>query len=124
TRFHLVFFVRAPNVERFVAITKKIVDNLNIELTEADIAFLQDFVSYAEDIKVDFPDDLKKRIVEFTKGLKSNEKDYLVDISPRLVHGIVRLATASARISLRRKVLDHDLEVAERIMKTSLEIVK
>lgn len=123
SRFHLVFFVRGPNVDRFVAITKRIVSEAAVTLTDADKEFLREFVGYAEDIEVEFPEELEEKVVEFAKALKENEKNFLVEISPRIVHGIVRLAKANARLSLRRRVLPHDLDIAQRIMKTALEVV-
>jgi replicative DNA helicase Mcm len=121
TRFHLVFLIRKPNLEQFRQITKKIVTGDMSKPNPADIKFIREYISHAEKIEtVDFPGSLQKQVVDFAEELKGNEKKFLIEISPRLIVGIVRLAKASARQQLRNLVEQKDLDRVLEIVRTSL----
>ena len=54
--------------------------------------------------------------------LKRREDEFLVEMSPRLVLGVVRLAKAHARMSLREKVTHADLKAVLDLVERSLEV--
>ena len=122
SRFHLVFLVRKPNIEEFKDITRQIISNKKTNVSEEDIRFIKGFIEYAENIEVDFPKRFETKVVEFSEEIKKNESKYLVEIGPRTIIGLTRLAKASARMKLRKKVMEDDLELAIDIMRTSLDI--
>ncbi len=122
TRFHLVFLIRKPGVEHFSRISRKIVSNDKLRINENDMSFIKNYVEYAENIDVDFPKELEQRVVDFSTQLKKDEKKYLIEISPRIVVGLIRMAKASARMSLRKKPVSEDLDKAEEIIKFGLQI--
>lgn len=122
TRFHLVFLIRKPGLERFARITKKIVQNDKMKVNINDMEFIKDYVDFAEQVDVEFPKEFEKQVVDFSTELKKNEKKYLIEISPRLVIGLMRLAKAAARMELRKTVTKEDIDKAEEIIRFGLQI--
>jgi DNA replicative helicase MCM subunit Mcm2 (Cdc46/Mcm family) len=124
SRFHLVFFIRKPDEKEFVDIAKKIVSNREKNIEVNDALFLMDYVEYSKNIDVKFDDKLKKQIVEFASKLKHDEDQFMVEVGPRIILGMMRLAKASARIEHRRVVEQKDLDRIFNLYKKSLYIKK
>ena len=122
SRFHFVFFVRRPSKEEFLKITKRLVSQEQDKVTKEDVDFIRSYVAYASKQKVAFNKELEPIITDFFDDIKSREDDYLIELSPRLVLGVVRLAKAIARVQLREMVMQDDLQEAIRIFKESLII--
>jgi replicative DNA helicase Mcm len=122
TRFHLMFIVRKPDMQQFSEISRKIVRNEKKTVAQADIDFVRQYVDRASKIKVSFPKELEDDVVAFAEKLKSNEKRYLSEISPRIVVGLMNLAKAAARMELRDKVTQQDLERVEKLVENSLSL--
>ncbi|MBN1275602.1 ATP-binding protein [Candidatus Woesearchaeota archaeon] len=120
SRFHLVFFIRRPSKDEFLTITKRIVADKEEALTPDDVRFIKDYVAYAERQPVAFNKSLEPVITDFFDDLKSREDEYLVELSPRLVLGVVRLAKAAARMRLKEKVTHADLVQVLDVLKHSL----
>ena len=87
-----------------------------------DMEFIKDYVEFAEQVDVDFPKEFEKQVVNFSTELKKDEKKYLVEISPRMVIGLIRIAKAAARMELRKTVKKEDIDKAEEIIKFGLQI--
>jgi len=121
-RFHLMFFIRPPDVARFGQITRKIVKDEKVKVREEDIEFVKDYIKYCESIIVNFPKEFENNVTEFVEYIKRREYRYLVEISPRLVIGLIRLIKASARMELRENVEQRDLDRAKEILKESLRV--
>ena len=81
-------------------------------------------MEFSQIIEVDIVDKLKKKIVDFATELKKDEEDFLVEVSPRIIIGILRLTKASARLELRNKVEEKDLERVFKLVKNSLYVRK
>ncbi|MBW2978084.1 ATP-binding protein [Candidatus Woesearchaeota archaeon] len=123
TRFHLIFLVRKPDFRRFREIADKIVSGEKKKVNEADKEFIKDYVEYTNKIeKVEFPKEMHKEIVDFVAQIKKYETKYLIEVSPRLVIGIMRLCKALAKMELREKVEKKDISRIKDIVKNSLKI--
>lgn len=122
TRFHIVFIIRKPSLRRFIDIAKKMVKQKTKELSSSDISFIKEYISYCKKIDVEFPMELQKKIVEFAGDMKERERSFVMDVSPRLIAGLMRLAKASARMQLRRAVNEEDLEKVRDILIDSLKV--
>ena len=122
TRFHLMFVVRKPDLQQFSEISRKIVRNEKKTVAQADIDFVRRYVDYAGRIKVSFPKELEDEVVAFAEKLKTNEKHYITEISPRIVVGLINLAKAAARLELRDRVTPQDLERVEQLVEKSLTL--
>ena len=122
SRFNLAFLVRKPGLEEFKEISRKIVRDQKVKVNENDKKFVRGYLEFAQKIEVDFPKRFEKRIIELSEEIKKNEKRYLVEISPRLVIGIIRFAKASARMHLRKQVNDEDFETVKKLVLRSLDV--
>ncbi len=120
TRFHLLFIVRKPDLKQFAEISRRIVRNEKKTVSEADNAFAKAYVAFAQKTTVTFPKNLEDSIVAFAEKLKTNEKRYLIDVSPRIVVGLMNLTKASARLELREKVEKKDLDRIMHLVEQSL----
>ncbi len=120
SRFHLVFLIRKPNVEEFRKITSKILKNNN-KVNKGDIEFIKDYINYAENIEVSLPRKFEKQIEDFVESIKIAEDKYLVEVSPRIVIGFVRMAKASARVKLKNKVEQEDIDLVIKIVNEGLK---
>lgn len=122
SRFHLVFFIRRPNTKQFINIAKKIVSQREKNIEINDALFIRDYVEFSHMVEVSFDDKLKKKIVDFATKLKKDERKFLIEVSPRLILGLMRLAKASARIELRNKVEEKDLNKVFNLYEKSLYV--
>ncbi|MFC1647998.1 AAA family ATPase [Nanoarchaeota archaeon] len=124
SRFHLVFLIKRPDVEGFVKITKKIISGEKEKTSEAEAAFVKDYIAHVNKLKVVFNKQLEPMITSFVEELKNDEEKFLIEISPRLVVGIVRLAKASARLNMRSEVNQDDVVKVLSLLKRALYIHK
>jgi len=120
SRFHLVFLIRRPGLDQLVKITRQIVRQANVKLREEDIDYIKGYIEYAKNLDVAFDTQYEPMITGFIEEIKEKEDDYLVEIGPRTVHGIMRIAQAHARLFLHRSVRADDVEVALKLFKDSL----
>jgi DNA replicative helicase MCM subunit Mcm2 (Cdc46/Mcm family) len=120
TRFHIVFFIRKPDIEKFMKITRKIVRDEKINIKEEDIHFIKEYIKHAKSIDVELEPEFEARIIEFIEEIKKDENKFIVDITPRIVKGIINIAKANARLHLRNKTSGEDIEKAINILKHSL----
>lgn len=124
TRFHLVFLIRKPDLDKFKKIAGKILSQETTEVTDAEKQFLKGYISYVEETikEVDFPKPQQQKVIDIVDSIKQREKDYLVEINPRLVIGFMRLCKGLARMQLRSIVRDKDIALVKEILETSLNI--
>lgn len=123
TRFHLSFFIRKPGVKEFKEIASKIAAQEKAELCEGDVDFIKGYIGHISNIKVDdISKELQKVIVDFITEIKQNEDNYLVEVSPRLIIGFMRLCKALARMEARSSVEEEDVERVKKLVRSSLVI--
>ena len=66
---------------------------------------------------------MQKKAIEFIDEIKKNEKKYLIDVSPRIVIGFMRICKALTKMEMRSKVEEKDIERVKEVLLNSL-IVK
>ncbi len=120
SRFHLLFLLRKATGKELETITRKIVRNDVRELEDGDARFVKEYVAYAEKLNVAFDDRYESMIVDFIEQAKKRET--LVEVGPRTVIGIIRLAKAFARVRLSRHVSADDVEGSLKLLRETLEI--
>ena len=123
SRFHLVFFARKPDMEGFKEITRKIIKGTKKKTSAESIDFIKKYIVRAEKINVEIPRAIEQDIIDFAEILKKEEGNSLIEVSPRLVIGLVRLVKASARLELRSEVEHRDLELVKGIFRESLKVI-
>lgn len=120
SRFHLVFLIRKPDIEQFMKITKSIIRRKK-NAKKKDEEFIKEYIKYAEGIEVSIPKQFERDIMDFVEDIKKNEDKYLIEVSPRLVLGFLRLAMASARMKLNKEVEKEDIDLVKRIVNEGLK---
>lgn len=122
SRFHLVFIIRKHSINDFKEISKRIIENTSSKNNNEILGFIKDYLDYAADQNVELPKNVEKLIVDFIADIKEHEKNYIIDVTPRLVIGIVRLVKAKARIALRKQAEIDDFQFVRNIFETSLNL--
>ncbi len=122
SRFHLVFLVRKPDTDEFRGIARSIIRDEKKELDKEDINFLREYIRHAEGLNIVIPSSMEHQIVDFVAELKKNEDKYLIEVSPRIVTGFVRMAKAAARAELRTIVEQKDVNLVKEVVRQSLEM--
>ncbi|MBW2991073.1 hypothetical protein KY348_05215 [Candidatus Woesearchaeota archaeon] len=124
SRFHLVFLIRKPGTREFLQITDKIIKGEKKKAHENDVRFVKEYVAYALARKVEFDKNLSELIQGFVQDVKKDEDKFLVEISPRIVIGIMNMAKAAARMRLKEKVEREDIIKVLKIFNSALYVKK
>ena len=123
TRFHLVFMIRNPDLKKFKRITETIVSGEKKEIGKDDVKFVKDYIEYTKNIEtIEFPRSLQPEVVKFISEVKKKESRYIVEISPRMTIGFMRLCKGLARMERRDKVEEKDIERVKEIVEESLRV--
>ena len=124
SRFHLVFLIRKPGTKKFLEITDKIIKGDKMDVYEHDKQFVQEYVAYALNKKVEFDRSLSGLIQGFVADVKRDENRFLIEISPRIVIGVMNMAKAVARMKLKEKVEREDIIKVLKIFNSALYVKK
>jgi len=122
SRFHVVFFVRKPRIDEFIAIAEQIVEGTQKMFQEQDNDFIKNYIAAAEKINVEFDPRFKNEIKIFAGDVRIHEDELLINVTPRIVVGIMRLAMACARMELKNKVEKEDIRRAIAVFEASLKV--
>ena len=123
TRFHLIYIIKKPGKKEFKEITEKIVSEEKNELAQEDINFIKSYIEYTNKIdNVEFPKDMQKKAVDFIDDIKKKEKVYVMEVSPRIVIGFMRLCKALTKMELRKIVEEKDIDRIKDILLSSLTL--
>ncbi|RLE42729.1 hypothetical protein DRJ19_03625 [Candidatus Woesearchaeota archaeon] len=125
SRFHFVFIIKKPSIKRFMEITEHVIEKKTKAITAADKFFIKEYIRWIQKNlpqEPHFTEANKRRIVDFVKHLKLNEKQFVTKITPRFVVGLVRLCGASALIENRKEVTKDDVERVKNLVNECLKI--
>ncbi len=120
SRFHFVFLVRKPDTQEFLNITKKILREEKKK--HPDSRYAKEYIAHAKKIRVDFPAEREEQVMHIAKRIKEQEEKTLIEVSPRLIKGIIGFAKASARAQLRNRVEEEDVLRVQKLLEKSLDI--
>jgi len=120
TRFDLVFIVRdIPSQEKDRSIAQHIISQHGSSGTDTtsliDIDILTKYLSYAKRGDPVLTKEAENLIMEFylkMRNISGDDKENMITITPRQLEGLIRLATARARLLLKNKVEGEDAERA------------
>jgi len=129
TRFDLVFVVRdIPTPEKDRQIAQHIISQHGTSGTDTtslvDIDILTKYLSYAKRIDPVLTKEAESKIMEFylkMRSIEGEDKEKMVTITPRQLEGLIRLATARARLLLKNQVEKDDAERAIYLFNEMLE---
>ncbi len=117
TRFDLIFIIRdQPSRERDQKIARHII-SMHAEPGSAgrsvvDIDSLTKYLAYVRRHEPEMTPDAEQRILDYYLKMRNIEDEHMITVTPRQLEGIIRLATARARLLLKEKVDDEDAERA------------
>ena len=126
TRFDLIFVVRdKPSKERDEKIAKHII-NLhtpqgidNRSLVDSDT--LTKYVSYAKRVDPILTKEAEDKILAYYLKMRNVESEEMITVTPRQLEGLIRLATARARLLLKTKVEEEDAQRAIELLQNMFE---
>jgi len=120
TRFDLVFIVRdVPSQEKDRKIAQHIISQHGSSGTDTtsliDIDILTKYLSYAKRSEPVLTKEAENLIMEFylkMRNISDEDKENMITITPRQLEGLIRLATARARLLLKNQVEGEDADRA------------
>nr|AIF02084.1 replicative DNA helicase (mcm, cdc21) [uncultured marine thaumarchaeote KM3_153_F09] len=120
TRFDLVFIVRdIPSQEKDRNIAQHIISQHGSSGTDTtsliDIDILTKYLSYAKRSEPVLTKEAENLIMEFylkMRNISGDDKENMITITPRQLEGLIRLATARARLLLKNQVEGEDADRA------------
>ena len=126
TRFDLIFIVRdIPSQAKDREIAKHIIDLHGQDGTDTksliDIDILTKYLSYAKRKEPTLTADAENTILEYYLKMRNVESEDMLTVTPRQLEGLVRLATARARLLLKTQVDKDDAERAVFLMESMLQ---
>jgi DNA replicative helicase MCM subunit Mcm2 (Cdc46/Mcm family) len=124
SRFHLVFLIRKPGTKEFMQITDTIISGSKANVNENDKKFVREYVKYALSNEVELDKSMSPLIQGFVEDIKKDESEFIMEISPRTVIGIMNMAKAAARIKLKDKVEKEDIIKVLKVFNAALYIKK
>jgi replicative DNA helicase Mcm len=126
TRFDLIFVVRdQPSKERDEKIAKHIInlhtpqgiDNRSL----VDSETLTKYVSYAKRVEPILTKEAEDKILAYYLKMRNVESEEMITVTPRQLEGLIRLATARARLLLKTKVEEEDAQRAIELLQNMFE---
>ena len=129
TRFDLIFVVRdIPQEERDRQIAQHIISQHGESGTDTtsliDIDMLTKYLSYAKRLDPVLTKGAESKIMEFylkMRSIEGEDKEKMITITPRQLEGLIRLATARARLLLKNQVEEDDADRAIYLFNEMLE---
>jgi replicative DNA helicase Mcm len=124
TRFDLIHIVRdlkEPDTDKLIAAHILNIDNKD-QSGEMDIDILRKYLAYAKKLQPIISDEAKKVMEEFYMKMRTVDSEW-VTVTPRQLEGILRLATAHAKILLKDVVDKVDAERAINLVMKSMESI-
>ena len=129
TRFDLIFVVRdIPTPQQDRDIAQHILSQHGTYGTDTtslvDIDILTKYLAYAKRIDPVLTKEAESKIMEFylkMRSIEDEDKEKMITITPRQLEGLIRLATARARLLLKNQVEKDDAERAIYLFNEMLE---
>ncbi len=126
TRFDLIFVVRdIPSKERDTRIARHILNLHRVSGTDTksliDVDILTKYLSYAKRFDPNLTPEAEDLILNYYMTMRNVESEGMITVTPRQLEGLVRLATARARLLMKTQVDAEDAERAIFLMQSMLQ---
>ncbi|MDX1533252.1 MAG: ATPase, partial [Nitrosopumilaceae archaeon] len=126
TRFDLIFVVRdIPSKERDRNIAKHIIELHTPEGTEnrslIDVDILTKYLAYAKRFNPTLTKEAEDIIINYYLKMRNVDSEEMITVTPRQLEGLVRLATARARLLMKDQVEEEDAQRAIDLMQSMLQ---
>ena len=126
TRFDLIFVVRdIPSKEKDTRIARHILNLHRASGTDTksliDVDILTKYLSYAKRSDPNLTPEAEDMILDYYMTMRNVESEGMITVTPRQLEGLVRLATARARLLMKTQVEGEDAERAIFLMQSMLQ---
>ncbi len=126
TRFDLIFVVRdIPSKERDTRIARHILTLHRTTGTETksliDVDILTKYLTYAKRFDPILTPEAEDKILQYYMTMRNVESEGMITVTPRQLEGLVRLATARARLLMKTQVEGEDAERAIFLIQSMLQ---
>ena len=126
TRFDLIFVVRdQPAKERDEKNAKHIIDLHTPQGIDSrsliDSETLTKYVSYAKRVDPILTKEAETKILDYYLKMRNVDADDMITVTPRQLEGLIRLATARARLLLKNQVEEEDAQRAIDLLQNMFE---
>ncbi|MDC0042051.1 minichromosome maintenance protein MCM [Candidatus Nitrosopelagicus sp.] len=127
TRFDLIFVVRdKPSKERDTKIAQHII-NLHTpsgidKKSLIDSETLTKYLSYVKRINPTLTKEAEEKILDYYMKMRTVEAEEMITVTPRQLEGLIRLATARARLLLKTQVEAEDAQRAIDLLQSMFEV--
>ena len=126
TRFDLIFVVRdIPGREKDEKIARHIIELHTPQGTDRrsviDVDLLTKYLAYAKKSSPDLTKEAEEKILDYYLQMRNVESEEMITVTPRQLGGIIRLATARARLLMKDKVEEEDAERAIFLIQSMLQ---
>ena len=126
TRFDLIFVLRdLPERDRDEALAKHVLEihRKSAYVTAPPIEFvtLRKYLAYAKKLDPVLTKEAEEKILDYYLQMRSMGSESMITVTPRQLEGLIRIATARARLLLRDKVTEEDAIRAISLMRRMLE---
>ncbi len=126
TRFDLIFVVRdIPSKEKDRKIAKHIIDlhapvgAESRSLIDADM--LTKYLAYAKRFNPGLTPEAEEKIIDYYMKMRNVDSEEMITVTPRQLEGLIRLATARARLLMKDTVEGEDAQRAIDLMQSMLQ---
>ncbi|MEW6042962.1 MAG: LAGLIDADG family homing endonuclease [Thermoproteota archaeon] len=126
TRFDLIFVVRdIPSKEKDRNIAQHIIGLHKRGTTDTrsiiDVDIFTKYLSYCKKIDPVLTPEAEEKILEYYLKMRNVESEEMITVTPRQLGGLIRLATARARLLMKDQVDGEDAERAIFLIQSMLE---
>ena len=126
TRFDLIFVVRdIPSKEKDQRIAKHIIDlhtPTGIETRSLiDVDILTKYLSFSKRNNPNLTKEAEEKILDYYMQMRNVESEEMITVTPRQLEGLIRLATARARLLMKDQVEAEDAERAIYLIQSMLQ---
>ena len=127
TRFDLIFVVRdKPSKERDTQIAKHII-NLHTpsgidKKSQIDSETLTKYLAYVKRINPILTKEAEEKILDYYMKMRNVEAEEMITVTPRQLEGLIRLATARARLLMKNQVDSDDAQRAIDLLQSMFEV--
>jgi len=126
TRFDLIHVIRdKPSKEKDTKIAQHII-NLHTpkgidQKSLIDSETLTKYLSYVKRIDPKLTKEAEQKILDYYMKMRNVEAEDMITVTPRQLEGLIRMATARARLLLKNKVEEDDAERAIYLLQSMFE---
>ena len=126
TRFDLIFVVRdIPGREKDEMIARHIIELHTPQGADRrsviDVDLLTKYLAYSKRGTPNLTKEAEETILDYYLKMRNVESEEMITVTPRQLGGIIRLATARARLLMKDKVEEEDAERAIFLIQSMLE---